>query len=317
MRLHRFVFLFVTAGAVVVAPTGLRAQDVPLSQVLAYGEDWQNVGGGYQSLEGAAANRQGAIYFADKAANRIYRISPSGLVEIFAERTGGTKALMFGPDDRLYAAQSTARRIVSYAEGGESEVIAANVDVEDLVVAGDGSIWFSDSVGGRIGYISPDRSTPRYVRDNLHPDGLTLAHREGTLVVTDAVQPYLWAFRIELDGSLTAPAPAFAPLRIPFGEIVPSSGSVMVDTRDRVFVTSAAGLQMFDTEDRFSGVIESPLRGKRITSATFGGEDFSLLYVTLEDQILRLKTATSGIPFFARDYDDIYNRGGRGGGAAR
>jgi sugar lactone lactonase YvrE len=135
--------------------------------------------------------------------------------------------------------------------------------------------------------------------------------------VTDAEQPYLWAFRIELDGSLTGPAPAFAPLRIPFGEIVPGSGGLTVDTRDRVFVSSTAGLQMFDTEDRFSGVIESPVRGKRITSATFGGEDFAFLYVTLDDQIHRLRTATTGIPFFARDYDQIGGRGGRGGGGGR
>jgi hypothetical protein len=70
---------------------------------------------------------------------------------------------------------------------------------------------------------------------------------------------------------------------------------------------------MFDTEDRFSGVIESPVRGKRITSATFGGEDFAFLYVTLADQIHRLRTATTGVAFFARDYDQIGGRGGRGG----
>jgi sugar lactone lactonase YvrE len=92
---------------------------------------------------------------------------------------------------------------------------------------------------------------------------------------------------------------------------------MLVDTRDRVFVTSTAGLQMFDTEDRFSGVVESPLRGRRITSATFGGEGFAFLYVTLEDQIHRLRTATTGVPFFARDYEVIGGRGGRGGGAAR
>ena len=86
-----------------------------------------------------------------------------------------------------------------------------------------------------------------------------------------------------------------------------------VDTRDRVFVSSTAGLQMFDTEDRFSGVIESPVRGEKVTSATFGGEDFAFLYVTLADGVYRLRTATTGIPFFARDYGQIGGRGGRGG----
>jgi gluconolactonase len=315
MRPHRIVIVPVFAAALVASPTDLRAQDVPLSQVLVPGEEWQLVGAGYRSLEGAAADRQGAVYFADKAANTIYRVDPAGTVGIFAEGTGGANALMFGPDDRLYVTQPTARRIVAYALDGRSEIVAADVEADDLVVAGDGSIWFSDAAGGRIGYISPDRTTTLYVQDGLRPAGLTLAHREGTLVVADAEQPYLWAFRIELDGSLTAPAPAFGPLRIPFGEIVPGSGGMTVDTRDRVFVTSTAGLQMFDTEDRFSGVIASPLREKKITSATFGGEDFAYLYVTLDDQIHRLRTATTGIPYFARDYARIGGRvGGAGGG---
>lgn len=307
------VALWAALGAALAGPMSLSAQDVALGQILAAGEEWHLVGGGYRALEGVAADRNGTVYFADRGANTIYRVDPDGVVRTFAEGTGGAKALMFGPGDRLFAAQADARRIVAYTPDGRVEVVAEGVAVDDLVVAGDGSIWFSDAAGGRIGYISPDRSPVRYVREGLRPDGLTLAHREGTLVVTDAEQPHLWAFRIELDGTLTAPAPAFAPLRIPFGETLPGSGGMTVDTRDRVFVTSTAGLQMFDTEDRFSGVIESPVRGERITSATFGGEGFAWLYITLDDQIHRLRTATTGVPFFVRDYSQIGGRGGGGG----
>lgn len=293
--------------------THLSAQDVALGQILAEGEEWELVAEGYQALEGVAADRVGTVYFADQGAGTIYRVDPDGVVRTFAEGTGGVKALMFGPDDRLYAAQANARRILAFTPDGRSEVVAEGLAADDLVIAGDGSIWFTDAAGGRIGYISPDRAPVRYVREGLRPDGLTLAHREGTLVVTDSEQPHLWAFRIELDGTLTSPAPAFAPLRIPFGETRPGSGGMMVDTRDRVFVTSTAGLQMFDTEDRFSGVIESPVRGEQITSATFGGEGFAWLYITLDNQIYRMQTSTTGVPFFARDYTQIGGRGGGGG----
>lgn len=291
------------AMAAVSAAAPLRAQDVALGEVLAPGEGWELVTDGYQALEGLAADGDGIIYFADPASSVIYTVDGTGTVREFATGTGGAQALMSGPDHRMYAAQSSARRIVAYSADGTSEVVADQVDVDDLVVAGDGSIWFSDAAGGRVGYISPDRSELRYVKDGLRPDGLTLAHREGTLVVTDAAQPYLWAFRIELDGSLTAPAPAFAPLRIPFGELVPGAGGMTVDSGDRVFVSSTAGLQMFDTEDRFSGVIESPVRGETITSATFGGDAFDYLYVTLPNGLYRLRTATTGGPFFIRDYN--------------
>ncbi len=316
--MQKWIRTLAVAAMTAIGAAPLAAQDVALNQVLAQGETWSLVAEGYQSLEGIAADRQGAVYFADKAANKIFKVDFQGAITTFAENSGGAQGLMFGPDDRLYAAQSRAKRIVAYAADGATTTIAENTPVDDLVVAGDGSIWFTDVVGDKIGYISPDRATIRIVKDNVRPNGLALAHREGTLVVTDAQQPQMWAYRIELDGSLTAAAPAFAPLRIPFGEVFPGSDGMTVDTLDRVFVATTAGVQMFDTEDRISGVIDSPVRGEKITSATFGGEDFAYLYVTVDHQLYRLRTATTGIPYFARDYDQIGRRGrGRTGGGGR
>ncbi len=143
----------------------------------------------------------------------------------------------------------------------------------------------------------------RVVAEDLHPNGIILAHREGTIVVTDGEKPHLWAFRAELDGSLTAGAPVFAPMRLPFETGRPGSDGLTVDTQDRVFVATSVGIQVFDTEDRFSGVIDSPIRGEGPSNLTFAGPNFDYLYVTMPHALYRLKTATTGVPYYLRDYE--------------
>jgi sugar lactone lactonase YvrE len=76
-----------------------------------------------------------------------------------------------------------------------------------------------------------------------------------------------------------------------------------VDTQDRVFVATTLGIQVFDTEDRFSGVIDTPIRDTGPTNVTFAGPNFDYLYVTTPHALYRLRTATTGLPYFLRDYE--------------
>ncbi|MDA0205382.1 MAG: SMP-30/gluconolactonase/LRE family protein [Acidobacteria bacterium] len=282
------------------------AQDLPLSQILVPGEEWELVADGYQLAEGPSADREGNLYFADYNAGIIYKVDHATKnITTFTDNSYKTGGMMVGPDGLLYAAQAGGNRIAAYTSDGIYHVIADGISVNDLVVAGDNSIWFTDPDGGRVWYISPDRLTVKTVAEDLHPNGIILAHREGTVVVTDRETPHLWAFRAELDGSLTAGAPVFAPLRLPFETAKPGSDGMTVDTQDRVFVATTLGIQVFDTEDRFSGVIDTPIRGSSPSNLTFAGPNFDYLYVTTPQALYRLRTATTGVPYFLRDYQAI------------
>lgn len=300
--LRNFITTLCLASFAVIAA----AQDLPLSQILIPGEQWELVGDGYQFAEGPAADREGNLYFADYASSVIYKVDhATKKITIFTDYTYKTRGMMLGPDGLLYVAQVDGDRIAAYTPDGIYHVIADGISVSNLVVASDKSIWFTDPEGGRVWYISPDRLTIKPVAQNLRPDGIILAHREGTVVVTDSEAPHLWAFRAELDGSLTAGAPVFAPLRLPFETAKPGSGGITLDTQDRVFVATTLGIQVFDTEDRFSGVIDTPVRGSGPTNVTFAGPNFDYLYVTTPHALYRLRTATTGVPFFLRDYEAI------------
>jgi sugar lactone lactonase YvrE len=68
-------------------------------------------------------------------------------------------------------------------------------------------------------------------------------------------------------------------------------------------VATTLGIQVFDTEDRYSGLIDTPIRGAGPSNLTFAGPDLDYLYVTMPHALYRLRTATTGVPYFLRDYE--------------
>src|SRR5450432_1742881 len=50
---------------------------------------WEQVGGSYSSAASPSGDKDGNVYFADPAANRIYVSGADGKVKVFKENTGG------------------------------------------------------------------------------------------------------------------------------------------------------------------------------------------------------------------------------------
>jgi len=64
-----------------------------------------------------------------------------------------------------------------------------------------------------------------------------------------------------------------------------------VDTDGNLYVASYAGLQIFNSEGEFIGMVNMPTVP---VSVTFGGEDFDTLYITSYDKIYSVKTNKTG-----------------------
>lgn len=291
---------FLTLASLLCLPAAsASAQDMPLSQVLIPGEDWQMLGAGYTFTEGPACDKDGNVYFTDIPASRIYKIDLDGKVTLFAENSGKTNGLMFGPDGKLYGCRNGEKKIVAYAADGTFETIADGVTSNDIVVASNGSIWFSDPPNGQVWFVNGKREK-RVVAKDLKPNGVTLTFDEGTLVVTDGENPSLWTFRVKKDGSLDSQERYYQPLQIPTGRKTPGSDGMAVDKDGRLYVATAAGIQMFDPTGRLGGAIAKPQPFKSCSNIRFGGPKFEYLYATAADKVYRRKTKTSGPPYFAK-----------------
>ena len=272
------------------------AQDMPLTQVLIDGEDWKLLADGFKFTEGPAADAEGNVFFTDIPNNRIHRIDIEGKVTVFAEDTAKTNGLMFGADGLLYGCRNGEKKVVAYQPDGSFETIADDVECNDVVVASDGSIWFTDPSNRQVWHISPNRRK-RVVAEGFRPNGVILSAGQGSLVVTDTEQSHLWTFRVELDGSLSHRDRYYMPLQLLPGRDKPGSDGMTVDDRGRLYVATHAGIQMFDPTGRLGGTIAKP-QNRFLSNICFGGEAFGYLYATCSDKVYRRKVKPTGTPYF-------------------
>ncbi|HLQ45922.1 MAG TPA: SMP-30/gluconolactonase/LRE family protein, partial [Planctomycetaceae bacterium] len=269
------------------------AQDMPLSQVLIDGEGWQLLSEGHGFTEGPASDKEGNVFFTDIPNNRIHKIDLDGKVSLFAENTAKTNGLMFGPDGRLYGCRNGERTIVAYDSAGMPHTLAEDIDSNDLVVGSDGKMFVTDPPNQRVWLVTLS-GEKKIVASGFRPNGVILWADEGTLVVTDSDKPHLWAFRVEKDGNLSCQERYYHPVVIPEGRDKPGSDGMTIDKDGRLYVATAAGLQMFDPTGRLSGVIHKP-QNKSLSNVCFGGAGLAFLYVTNGDKVYRRKTKTAGV----------------------
>jgi sugar lactone lactonase YvrE len=272
-----------------------QAQDMALSGILIDGEAWQLVAEGFKFTEGPAVDGDGRVYFTDIPNSRIHRIELDGKVSVFAENSQRTNGLMFGPGGKLYGCQMGTKRVVAFDSKAQSTTVAEEIECNDLVVNSRGGIYVTEPAKNRVWYISPTREK-RIVAEGFRPNGVILWADEATLVVTDSDAPHLWTFRVDKDGNLSCKERYYHPLQMPSGRDKPGSDGMTVDAQGRLYVATAAGLQMFDPTGRLGGTILKPQPGS-LSNACFGGPKLDTLYVTAGDKVFRRKTQATGVRY--------------------
>lgn len=293
MPICRFAPVVLLTVAVFTRAT---AQDMPLSELLIEGESWKLVDEGFKFTEGPAVDAAGDIFFTDVPESRVYRLSGNGKASIFLSDSERTNGLMFGADGRLYGCQNGKEQIVAFEKEGKTTVLATDVESNDLVVTREGNIYFTDPANKQV-WLLTAKGEKRVVDKGIErPNGIILWPDQKTLVVADTAGESLWTFRIAADGSLTAKQPYYTAQVLP-GRKGSGADGMSVDSRGRLYAATYAGLQVFDTQGRLSGVIAKP-QEKFLSNVCFGGPDLGTLYVTCSDKVYRRKVKATGVRYF-------------------
>jgi len=284
-----------------LAPQPVLAQDMALSQVLIDGEDWQLVAEGLAFTDAACSDAAGNFYFSDLPRGTIHRVGLDGKDTAFIENGPKISGLKFGPDGRLYACtQGPKKQIVTFAlPSKEMAVLAGDVQPNDLVVTHKGDVYFTETGKHQVSLIDHNGKLRAVDVGITAPNGLTLSPDQGTLAVSDYGGTNVWTFRIEADGGLSAKEP-YMTMRAPLDKAALAAGDGMTtDAAGRYYVTSAAGVQIFDPTGRLCGVLAKP-QNKGLVSVAFAGPNLEYLYVCCSDKIYRRKTKAKGILFSKR-----------------
>jgi gluconolactonase len=285
--------------ALALIPSVAQAQDMPLSQILIGGEGWQLAAEGYEFTEGPAVDAEGNLYFVDVPASKIFKLDMTTReVSLFADETGRASGLMFGGDGRLYACQNGGRKIVAYDSAGKAATICDDIDVNDLVVTRDNHIYVTDPKNHRVWHVDPNGKKTIADEGIARPNGIILWPDQRTLVVADSAGDRLWTFAIADDHTLAFKQPYYTlqltTAAIQAGSSATGADGMTVDREGRVYATSQAGLQVFDTQGRLSGVLSRP-QEKSLSNVVFAGPQLDWLAVTCTDKVYLRKTKTAGV----------------------
>lgn len=291
-------FAFITGSF--LFPGVATTQDMPLSQVLIEGEDWEVAAEGFEFADGLSTDAEGNLYFSDvKGGTAVYKVDLEGTMSEFIGDAPGISGLQWGGDGRLYACVAREQRVVVFDKDGKETELVNEVRPNDLVVTHDGNLYFTMTPTSEIRRIDP-AGKMTVVSEGVvtKPNGITLSRDQGTLAVSDHGGKHVWAFRIEKDGSLSHPG-NYMEMRTPVADPEIARGDGMAtDVHGRYYVTTAVGLQMFDPTGRMGGVIATPDPESMLVSVCFAGPGHAYLYVANGGKIYRRKTKTSGALFF-------------------
>jgi enterochelin esterase family protein len=259
-------------------------------------------------VDAPCAGNDDNFYFSDMRSEQgIFRVLPDGKVEPFV-KAKGVSGMKFGPDGRLYCAQGSQKRIIAVdPRTGDTTVLATNVQPNDLVVARNGHVFFTETGKKQVTLLVPTTGELRAVDTGniTAPNGISLSRSQGMLAVSDYRGVHVWTFRVEPNGDLTARMPYMTMrtppdldatgnrMRAPDYKTTSGGDGMTTDTMGRFYVATTLGVQVFDPTGRHCGVLTKPA-DKSMTSVTLAGPKHEYLYVTCGDTIYRRKVLAEG-----------------------
>ena len=270
--------------------------------------------GGYTFTEGpvwvAAA---GCLVFSDIPTSIAHRWQPGdatgGLAPVYRQPTGSGNGMVLDDRGRLICCEQGSRRVVRFPfdDPTDVEVIADRYDgsrlnsPNDVVIDAAGRIFFTDPTyglgpGGEgkelphngVYRIDPDGAIDLIDDRFLQPNGLVLSPDERFLYIGDSQQMVIRRFTLLADGSLIGGA-VFADMRKATRSGYPDG--MTIDTDGRLWATGPGGIWVIDADGTPLGQIPMPAQPANLT---FGGEDFSTLFITAETGLYQLPTRVQG-----------------------
>jgi len=260
---------------------------------------------GFVFTEGPVGTADGGLYFSDIRVSKVFHLDAGGKISMVRENTDGANGLALTRDGELLFAEGDGKRITKRNKDGTITTVTEGpsgvplLAPNDLLVDSKGGIYFTDPgprpvVPGRPTYVYylPSGARQPILLDGsiARPNGLTLTGDGRTLIVDDTLNPTVFAYDVQPDGSVKNKR-TFTQLRdIPAGSESGADG-IAIDREDRVYITTVAAVQVFDAKGQYLGTIKV---ARQSANAAFAGADKQTLYITAREGLYRVRTLAKG-----------------------
>lgn len=246
-----------------------------------------------------------SVRFSDIPNNRILEFDrATGETRVHREDVEYTNGRILDLEGRVVQC-SHGRRAVEREVDGEVEVLVDRWEggrfnsPNDVVVASDGAIWFTDppygiQASGREGHpghqdyvgcfvfrLDPATGVASpVITDIVHPNGLAFSPDERLLYVTDTgvAGGHIRLYRVDTgEGRVFATPPG-------------TTDGLRVDTTGRVWTSAGEAVQVFSPNGDLLLDIPVP---EVVSNVCFGGQDGTELYLTASASLYRIRTTTT------------------------
>jgi gluconolactonase len=221
------------------------------------------------------------------------------------EQTNGANGLALTRDGDLIAAEGEGKRISKRSRDGMVTTVTEGIagkpflSPNDVLVDAKGGIYITDPgprpvVPGRTAYVyylPVGAKEPVVLDDQIaRPNGVMLTRDGKTLIVNDTLGPTVYAYDVLPDGGVKKKRTFAQLLDIPEGKESGADGMAL-DREDRLYVTTVAGVQVFDAAGKHLGTIKVP---RQPANAGFAGPDKRVLYITAREGLYRINMLAQG-----------------------
>ena len=261
-------------------------------------------------LEGPAFDRAGNLYVVDLAYGRIFKISPKGEFETFAEYDGEPNGIAIHKDGRIFVADHLHGILAFDPESRSMKPVVSRYHqqrfkgVNDLAFDLQGNLYFTDQgqsgiadPSGRVWRLRGNGELQRLLSNAPSPNGITLNRKNSQVYVAITRAQQVWRLPLMQGGT---PSKTGVAIQLSGGHAGPDG--IETDEEDGLVVCHlGVGVWRFDANCLPTHLVHAGKQHRLMTNIAFGGPKRRTLYITdsLNGEILVAEMPVAGKKMFA------------------
>jgi len=274
----------------------------------------EQVATGFTFTEGPIWMPDGSLHFSDMPADKRRRWHPADGVTVLRDPSNKCNGMTLDNDGNLIVCEHVTSSVVRERPEGTRETLATHWrgkelnSPNDVIVARDGSIIFTDPTYGRMPGFGLEREQELdfqgvyripagggelelLVDDFGQPNGLCFSPDESLLYINDTDRAHIRVFDVGANHTLSNGrvfAEAIGDGDLAKGGLV---DGMKVDEQGDVYVTGPDGVWVFGPDGGQLGVIGVP---ESVGNINWGDEDWKSLYIPSSTSIYRVRLKVAG-----------------------